>query len=177
MASPAAAAFHIRPATEDDIPAILNLIKELAIYENAEDSAKATPELIKENIFAKHYGHTLLAISGPENALSAGEAVGLALYFFNFSTWTGKPGLYLEDLFVKPEFRSKGVGKAFFAELGKVAQEKKCARMDWSVLTWNKPSIDFYEKALGASPMTEWMGMRLQEDGIENLKQFGVIGK
>jgi len=96
----------------------------------------------------------------------------MAMYFFNFSTWTGKPGLYLEDLYVDSDYRGQGVGKAFFAELGKVAQEKGCARMDWSVLKWNQPSIDFYEKKLGATAMSEWMGMRLTEEGIENLKSL-----
>ncbi|KAI5116990.1 hypothetical protein M0805_001487 [Coniferiporia weirii] len=175
MASPS---FHIRPATEGDIDSIISLIVELAIYENAEESAKATPELIKQNLLTTPYAHALLAVSGPADADSSGadsgKAIGLALYFFNFSTWTGRPGLYLEDLFVKLEYRSKGVGKALFAELAKVAQEKNCARMDWSVLTWNKPSIDFYEEALNAKPMSEWMGMRLEEDGIESLKRFSI---
>ncbi|EJC99231.1 acyl-CoA N-acyltransferase [Fomitiporia mediterranea MF3/22] len=162
--------FRIRRAvdTKEDIDAIITLVKELAIYEKTEESAKATPELIKQNLFTKPFAHALLAMS-PE-----GQAVGLALYFFNFSTWTGRPGLYLEDLFVEPEFRSKGLGKAFFAELAKVAQENNCARMDWSVLKWNTPSIDFYEKCLGAFPMSEWMGMRLEEEGIENLKKFSL---
>ncbi|KAL5481073.1 ATS1 [Sanghuangporus weigelae] len=162
--------FHIRPATDssEDIDAIIRLVKELAIYEKSEDQAKATPELIKQNLFKTPFAHALLAFS------TAGQAVGLALYFFNFSTWTSRPGLYLEDLFVQPEFRNKGVGKAFFAELAKIAQEKNCARMDWAVLTWNTPSIDFYEKVLGAKAMSEWMGMRLEEDGIENLKNFST---
>lgn len=96
----------------------------------------------------------------------------MALYFFNFSTWTGRPGLYLEDLYVKPQQRGHGVGKALFVELGKIAQEKNCARLDWSVLKWNTPSIGFYEQSLGAKSLSEWMGMRLEEDGIENLKRF-----
>jgi len=105
---------------------------------------------------------------------SPGEAIGLALYFFNFSTWTGRPGLYLEDLYVSPDQRGKGLGKALFAELGKVAQEKDCARLDWSVLKWNTPSIQFYEKTLSATGMSEWLGMRLEEDGIEALKRFAA---
>jgi len=98
--------------------------------------------------------------------------VGLALYFFNYSTWTGRPGLYLEDLYVAPAYRKVGLGKAFFGELGKIAKETNCARMDWSVLKWNVPSIEFYEKKLGAKPMSEWMGMRLEEDGIDNLQSL-----
>ncbi|OJA17658.1 hypothetical protein AZE42_03016 [Rhizopogon vesiculosus] len=183
--------FHIRPATVDDVGAILKLVQDLATYEKEPESAKATPALFRENIFEKQYAHTLLAFEGTPEA--PGIALGMALYFFNFSTWTGKPGLFLEDLFVSPDARNKGVGKALFAELGKVAQEKvryhtllsediahaasghkNCARLDWSVLKWNTPSIAFYEKTLEAKAMEEWMGMRLEEHGIENLKKFAV---
>ncbi|OAX42614.1 acyl-CoA N-acyltransferase [Rhizopogon vinicolor AM-OR11-026] len=164
--------FHIRPATVDDVDTILKLVQDLATYEKEPESAKATPALFRENIFEKQYARTLLAFEGTPEA--PGIALGMALYFFNFSTWTGKPGLFLEDLFVSPDARNKGVGKALFAELGKVAQEKKCARLDWSVLKWNTPSIAFYEKALEAKGMEEWMGMRLEEHGIENLRKFAV---
>ncbi|KAF4618658.1 hypothetical protein D9613_009947 [Agrocybe pediades] len=152
--------FHIREATPDDV----------ATYEKEPESVKATPELLRKNLFETPFAHALLAFNG--TAESPAEPIGLALYFFNYSTWTGRPGLYLEDLYVKPENRSQGVGKAFFGHLGKIAQEKNCARLDWSVLKWNQPSIDFYEKRLGAKPMPEWMGMRLEEEGIENLKKF-----
>lgn len=141
-----------------------------ATYEKAADSVKATPEILHRNLFETPYAHALLAFSGAADA--PGEAIGLAIYFFNFSTWTGRPGLYLEDLYVKPEHRVKGLGKAFFVELRKAAQAKDCARMDWSVLKWNQPSIDFYEQSLGATMMSEWVGMRLEEDGIDNLKKF-----
>jgi len=123
-------------------------------------------------LFETPYGHALLAFSGAADA--PGEAIGLGLYFFNYSTWTGRPGLYLEDLYVKPEYRANGIGKAFFVELGKIAQAKNCARLDWAVLKWNKPSIDFYERSLGAKPMSEWMGMRLEEHGIDNLKKLAA---
>ncbi|KAI0078349.1 acyl-CoA N-acyltransferase [Panus rudis PR-1116 ss-1] len=166
------AKYFIRPATVEDVDIILRLVTDLAIYEKAEDSVKATPELYRKNLFENHYAHTLLAFTGTPDV--PGEAIGLAMYFFNYSTWTGKPGIYLEDLFVKPEARGSGVGKAFFAELAKVAEEKDCARIDWSVLKWNKPSIDFYEKTLGATAMTEWMGMRLEGEGIQNLKKFAL---
>ncbi|KAG8947850.1 hypothetical protein FRC04_010208 [Tulasnella sp. 424] len=164
--------FFIRQAVEADIPTIIQLIVDLATYEKAADSAKATPELLRENLFEKKHASALLAFTGSPGA--EGDAIGLALYFFNFSTWTGRPGLYLEDLFVSEKTRGAGVGKALFGELAAVAQANNCARMDWAVLKWNKPSIDFYEKALGATPMSEWQGMRLEEDGIERLKRFRI---
>lgn len=142
------------------------------MYEKEPESARATPALFRENIFEKKYAHTLLAFDGTPEA--PGIALGMALYFFNFSTWTGKPGLFLEDLYVSPHARNKGIGKALFAELGKIAQEKDCARLDWSVLKWNTPSIAFYEKKLEAKAMEEWMGMRLEEQGIENLQKLAV---
>jgi len=159
------ATFHIRKATPEDVHDILQLIVDLAVYEKEPDAVKATPELLRINIFEKQFAHALLAICD-------NKAVGLALYFFNYSTWTGRPGLYLEDLFVAAEYRGVGLGKAFFVELGKIAKETNCARMDWSVLKWNQPSIDFYEKKLGATAMSEWMGMRLEEDGIDNLQSL-----
>ncbi|OSD01497.1 diamine N-acetyltransferase [Trametes coccinea BRFM310] len=152
--------YFIRPAT----------VKDVAEYEKAVDSVKATPELYRKNLFETPYAHTLLAIAGTPDA--PGKAIGIAMYFFNFSTWTGKPGIYLEDLYVDPTYRGTGVGKALFAELGKVAEEKDCARIDWSVLKWNQPSIDFYEKILGATAMSEWMGMRLEGSQIQNLQKF-----
>jgi len=165
--------YHIRQATPSDVPAILQLIIDLATYEKEPDAVKTTPELLRKNLFETPYAHALLAFTEASDAPE--RPIGLALYFFNFSTWTGKPGLYLEDLYVDPQHRAHGIGKAFFAELGKIAQEKDCARLDWAVLKWNKPSIDFYERSLGAKPMSEWVGMRLEEEGIDNLKKF-VIG-
>jgi len=120
------------------------------------------------NLFEKPSAHTLLAFSKSD------EPIGFALYFFNFSTWTGKPGIYLEDLYVKEAFRKLGIGKALFGKLGKIAQEKGCPRVDWSVLKWNQPSIDFYEKVLDATRMEEWVGMRLEGDKIHNLDRFLV---
>jgi GNAT superfamily N-acetyltransferase len=97
-----------------------------------------------------------------------GEVIGFALYFFNFSTWLGKPGLYLEDLYVTPEARRKGAGKALLSELAKIAEQKNCGRFEWSVLDWNQPAIDFYE-SLGAAPQSEWTIFRLTASGISNL--------
>ncbi|KAF5379092.1 hypothetical protein D9615_005898 [Tricholomella constricta] len=116
------AKFHIRPATPEDVQILLQLITDLAEYENAVDSVKATPEILHQNLFETPFAHALVAFSGTADA--PGEAIGLAIYFFNFSTWTGRPGLYLEDLYVKPEHRAKGLGKAFFVELRKAAQAK-----------------------------------------------------
>ncbi|KAH0826633.1 acyl-CoA N-acyltransferase [Lanmaoa asiatica] len=183
--------FHVRPATVDDVDTLLQLVHDLATYEKEPESAKATRELFRENIFEKGYAHALLAFEGARQ--EPGVPLGMALYFFNFSTWTGRPGLYLEDLFVKPEARNMGIGKALFAELGKVAQEKNCGRLDWSVLTvgarawsdslrnsfrhlqWNEPSITFYEKVLSAKRMDGWMGMRLTDEGIQNLTRYALI--
>jgi len=160
----------LRGAQPEDVQAILQLILGLATYEKEPESAKATPELLRRNLFETPYAHALLAFSGSPHA--PGEPIGLALYFFNFSTWTGRPGLYLEDLYVKPECRGQGIGKAIFGELGRIAEEKDCGRIDWSVLKWNQPSIDFYEKVLGAKSMSEWMGMRLEGEGIHSLRKF-----
>ncbi|KAL4079620.1 acyl-CoA N-acyltransferase [Scleroderma citrinum] len=154
MASPT---FHIRQATVNDVAIILDLIIALATYEKEPHSVKATPAL---------------RLRGTPEA--PGASLGMALYFFNYSTWTGRPGLYLEDLFVIPEARNIGIGKALFAELGKVAQDKNCARLEWVVLKWNEPSIAFYEKTLGARRMDEWMGMRLDERGIGELRKLAI---
>jgi len=163
-------AYFIRPVQPEDVPAVLQLIHELAVYEKSPHLAVATPELIRKHIFETRIANALLVFSGSLDV--PGEAIGFALYFFNFSTWTGRPGLYLEDLYVKSEYRSKGIGKALFKELAIIAQDKDCARMDWSVLKWNQPSIDFYDKCLHAKALDEWLGMRLDEEGIENLKNI-----
>lgn len=160
------AEFHIREAKPEDVPTILYLITELAVYEKSPEQVKATPEILHHNLFEEPSAYALLALSKSD------EPMGFAIYFFNFSTWTGKPGIYLEDLYVKEEFRKLGIGKALFGQLGKIAQEKGCPRVDWSVLKWNQPSIDFYEKALNATRMEEWVGMRLEGDRIRNLDKF-----
>lgn len=122
------------------------------------------------NVFEKKYANVILAIDPASN----NKPVGMALYFFTFSTWTGKPSLYLEDLFVSESVRNRGAGKALFRALGKIAEQKDCQRMDWSVLTWNAPSIAFYEKVLGATRMEEWRQMRLETDGIKRLQSLGL---
>lgn len=162
--------FTIRPAVESDMPDIVRLIRAHATHEKAPELAQATPALLSQYLFGPQpLAHTLLV--HVEGRL---EAVGLAMYFSNFSTWTGKPGLWLEDLFVEPEYRKIGIGKALFGELGRVAEERQCGRMDWTVLKWNQTSIDFYEKSIGAVGMKEWEDMRLEEEGIHGLRRFRV---
>ncbi|OPC31334.1 GNAT family acetyltransferase [Elizabethkingia meningoseptica] len=153
--------FSIRKATEADTPVIFSLINQLAEYEKLSDAVITSEEELRENIF--HKGHAEVLIAEDHNV-----PVGFALYFYNFSTFVGRPGLYLEDLFVEPEQRGKGYGKKLFIELAKIAQEKNCGRMEWSVLNWNQPSIDFY-KSLDAIPMDEWTVYRLTQDRIEVL--------
>lgn len=153
--------FNIRKAIPEDTPTILHLITQLAIYEKLEHEVITTVEELRENIFEKKYAEVLIAEEDQ-------KPVGFALFFHNFSTFVGKPGLYLEDLFVELDCRGKGYGKALLAALAKIAQERNCGRMEWSVLDWNTPSIEFY-KSLGAKPMDEWTVFRLTQDGIDHL--------
>lgn len=155
--------FQIRKATESDTPIIFDLIKKLAVYEKMEDEVITSVEELKDNIFTHKFSKVLIA---EEND----KPVGFALYFYNFSTFVGKPGLYLEDLFVEPEYRGKGYGKKLFIKLAKIAKAENCGRMEWSVLNWNTPAIDFY-KSLQAKPMDEWTVYRLDKKGIADLAQ------
>ena len=157
---------EIKPATPADVPTILRLIRELAEYERAPDDAVATEPQLHEVLFGeKPSAKVLLAREGA-------EPVGFAVYFFNFSTWLGRPGLYLEDLFVRPEARGRGYGKALLVRLAQIAQERGCGRMEWAVLDWNEPAIGFYKK-LGAKPMDEWTVFRLTSDRISALAETG----
>ena len=152
----------IRPATAADVPVILELIQALATYERAPNEVTATEKGLTEVLFgAKPAAEVLLAF---ENK----TAVGFAVFFHNFSTWLGLPGLYLEDLFVRPEHRAKGYGRALLIHLAKVARERGCGRMEWAVLDWNESAIQFYRK-LAAKPMDEWTVFRLTRDGIAKL--------
>jgi len=153
---------EIRTTTEADVPVILSLIRELAEYERAPDAVVATEAGLLEVLFGpKRSAEVLLA-------LEKGEPLGFAVYFYNFSTWLGRPGLYLEDLFVRPAVRGKGYGRALLERLAQIAQERGCGRMEWAVLDWNDPAIQFYRK-LGAEPMNEWTVFRLTADGIARL--------
>ena len=154
--------FDIRSASVDDVPIILQLIRDLATYERAPHEVTATEEQLIDVLFGRRpSAEVLLAFEGK-------SPVGFAVFFHNFSTWLGRPGLYLEDLFVKPEKRGKGYGRALLVELAKIARDRSCGRMEWAVLDWNEPAIKFYH-ALGAKPMDEWTVFRLTRDGIARL--------
>jgi GNAT superfamily N-acetyltransferase len=158
----------IRAAHVEDVPVILQLIRDLATYERAPNEVTATEEQLTAVLFGERASaEVLLAFEGT-------APVGFAVFFHNFSTWLGRPGLYLEDLFVKPEKRGKGYGRALLIELAKIARERECGRMEWAVLNWNEPAIKFY-RALGAKPMDEWTVFRLTRDGIASLADSGGV--
>ena len=162
MTSKTEYAFQIRLAQRGDVPVILALIRELAEYERAPDAVVATEDQLRESLFGAHPAAEVLL--GEEK----GEPVCFALFFHNFSTWMGRRGLYLEDLFVRPEMRGKGYGGALLVRLAQIAQQRDCGRMEWAVLDWNEPAIQFYRK-LGARPNDEWTIFRLTRDGIAQL--------
>ena len=152
----------IRRATVEDIPLILEFIRALAEYERAPQEAVATAEDLRRDGFSAEPRFYV------EIARWNGEPAGFALWFFNYSTWQGKPGLYLEDLFVWPRFRKQGIGKGLLLHLAQVAVEQGCARYQWQVLDWNTPAIEFYT-ALGAQVLKEWVTMRISGDGLRAL--------
>jgi GNAT superfamily N-acetyltransferase len=152
----------IRPAEPPDVPVIAELIRGLARFEKLEDRVTMTEELLAENLFGRHrYAETLIAEE-------AGAAVGFALFFHNFSTFLAQPGIYLEDLFVVPEHRGRGIGRALLKELARVALERGCGRLEWSVLDWNRDAISFYER-LGAKPLSDWTVYRLTGEALTAL--------
>src|SRR5947208_11150423 len=154
--------FKIRPACLEDVPVILQLIHDLATYERAPDEVSATEEQLVDVLFGERpVAEVLLAFEEE-------SPIGFAVYFYNFSTWLGRPGLYLEDLFVKPEKRGKGYGRALLIELAKIARDRGCARMEWAVLDWNEPCIKFY-RALGAKRRHDGTVLRLTRDEIASL--------
>lgn len=149
----------LRPATRADIPLILELIHALAEYEREPDAVEATGDLLEEQLFGERPGAEVII------AEVDGQGAGFALFFHNFSTWRGRRGLYLEDLFVRPEFRGLGLGRALMIRLAKLAVQRGCGRFEWSVLDWNTPAIDFY-RSLGAVGMDEWTVQRLDGEGL-----------
>ena len=151
----------IRYATENDVWLILEFIKELAEYEKMSDQVVADEALLREWIFEKKKAEVIFAV---EN----GKEVGFALFFHNFSTFLGRAGIYLEDLFVKKEYRGRGHGKRLIGTLARIAVERGCGRLEWSCLDWNRPSIDFY-LSLGAEQMSEWTVYRLSGDTLHSV--------
>jgi len=149
-----------RSAVPGDEELILSFIYALAVYEDMDDQVVATPELLHEWIFEKNKAEVVFAEVN-------GEAVGFTLFFHNFSTFLGRAGIYLEDLFVLPEHRGKGYGKALLKNLARIAVERGCGRLEWWCLNWNKPSIDFYTKKMQAVPMDEWTVYRLTGESLE----------
>ncbi|MGW9403830.1 N-acetyltransferase family protein [Arthrobacter sp. NPDC055585] len=157
---------QIRAARRDDVPVILELIHELAVYEKEPDAVKNTPQALEQHLFGDHpavFAHVLE---------DEGAVQGFALWFLNYSTWEGVHGIWLEDLYVRPETRGRGYGKALLRALAQTAVERGYARVEWTVLNWNEPSILFY-KSLGAQPMDEWTTYRLTGEALE---EFGTPG-
>ncbi|HMO53140.1 MAG TPA: GNAT family N-acetyltransferase [Tepidiformaceae bacterium] len=153
----------LRTATEADLDTIIDLVHALADYEGEPEAVKLDRESFRQHLFGdRPYAEVILAETGD------GAIAGFALFFHNFSTWEGKPGIWLEDLFVRPEFRGHGYGKALLVELARLAVERGCARLEWSVLDWNEPSIAFY-KALGAQPMDAWTNFRVTGQALARL--------
>lgn len=156
--------FTIRPCRPDDAETLVALIHELAVYEKLEQFARATPEALRRHLFGERpYAEAILAERD-------GEPLGFALFFHNYSTFRAQPGIYLEDLFVKPAERGRGVGKALLARLAALAIERGCGRLEWAVLDWNTPSIAFY-RSLGALPLDQWTMFRLDDQALSNLAE------
>ena len=155
----------LRRAVPTDLDTIIELVHGLAEYEREPDAVTLEREEFARHLFGERpFAEVILAET------DAGESAGFALFFHNFSTWTGKPGIWLEDLFVRPEFRGHGYGKALLVELARIAAERGCGRFEWSVLDWNEPSIGFY-KALGAVPMDEWTTFRVAGEALRKLAE------
>ena len=160
--------FTIRPATENHVPVILALIKELAEYEKLSHEVSATVDNINSSMFGERpYAEALIGVL-------EGNPISFALFFHNYSTFLGKPGIYLEDLYVKPQHRGNGFGRKMLAYLARLAKERNCGRFEWSVLDWNTPAIRTYEK-LDAKPMREWILYRLTGDALDRLAGEGRL--
>ena len=160
--------FQIRAATKNDSPVILALIKELAEYEKLSHEVEATEADIRQSLFGDR--PVAEALIGELD----GVPISFALFFYNFSTFLGKAGIYLEDLYVKPDYRSNGFGRKMLAHIARLAKERNCGRFEWSVLDWNEPAIRTYDR-LNARPMKEWILYRLTGDALEKLAQEGKL--
>jgi GNAT superfamily N-acetyltransferase len=159
----------LRPAIEADVPVILALIRELAVYEREPDAVVATEaDLLRDGFGPAPLFHVLLAESQDDAAREAGHVVGFAFYLFTYSTWRGRSILYLEDLFVQPSHRKKGIGIDLMRRLARIAVERRCARFVWEVLDWNEPAVQFYE-SLGAEIARQWLNVRLEGIALERL--------
>ena len=156
-------AFNIRPARPDEAGIILDLIKQLAVYERCEKDVVADEATIRQSLFVERSAEVVLA---EEN----GAVVGFALFFHNFSTFVGRKGMYLEDLFVVPEKRGLGYGKALLKHVAKLAVERNCGRMEWICLDWNEPSLKIY-RSIGAVPMSDWTVQRLDEQALKTFAE------
>jgi GNAT superfamily N-acetyltransferase len=161
---------HRRPATPDDVPLMLAYVRELAAYEREPESAVATEADFLRDGFGENprFGCVMAEWNG--------EPAGFALYFHNYSTWKGRSGIHVEDIFVRPAFRGLGIGKALLMCVAAIAYAEKCGRLQWDVLAWNEPAIAFYKK-LGASMMDEWRIMRVDGDGLANLAALDHTAK
>jgi ribosomal protein S18 acetylase RimI-like enzyme len=157
--------YEIREMREEDVPGVLELVKGLAEYEKLLPQVTATLDLYKKNGFGENRYFRALVVQGRQ------RLIGFALYFFTFSTFLGKPSLYLEDLFVLPEYRGYGIGKDLLIKLAGIAFDRDCGRMEWSVLNWNEPAIGFYRR-LGAQPLSDWTVYRLLTDDIRKLAEM-----
>lgn len=162
--------FHIEPATERDVPVILNFIKGLAEYEKLSHEVVATEASLRATLFGpRRTAEVIIGYAGTEPA-------GFAVFFHNYSTFLGRPGLYVEDLFVLPQWRGRGLGRRLLAYVADLAVKRGCGRLEWAVLDWNEPAIRFYQ-SLGARPMEEWTVYRLTGDALERLAAGGGAGK
>jgi GNAT superfamily N-acetyltransferase len=157
----------LREATPGDVPVLVGLIRDLAAYEREPDAVEVDESLLADALFTE--SPVVFATVADEN----GAVLGMAIHFLNFSTWTGRVGIYLEDLYVRPEHRGRGVGRALLAHLARNARDRGYARLDWSVLDWNESALAFY-RSIGARPMTGWTGYRLDGDALETFGRDGV---
>jgi GNAT superfamily N-acetyltransferase len=156
--------FFIRTAAVADVPVILQLVRELADYEKLSHEITATEELLRHNLFGEHPMAEVI-LAGED-----GVEGGFAVFFHNYSTFVGRPGIYLEDLYVRPAFRGRGWGKAMMVYLARLALARKCGRFEWAVLDWNKPSLDFYQ-SIGARPMSDWTVQRMMGEALAALAE------